>query len=148
MEVGGQEMGGQDLPYNKLSSDRRLVDAIEGAVLALATRGEVEELLDSSQAPVGIAPALQGDVPVARAQAQVALVRAGAGAEGRQRHSFIVVFWVAGVMDSRAGGRLLGAAKPQAVASSKPCWQAAQARESPSAPTKYCSHWEKHFPCI
>lgn len=98
------EVGGQDLPYNELPSDRRLVDAIEGAVLALATRGEVEELLDGSQAPAGIAPALQGDVPVARAQAWVALVRAGAGAEGRQRHGFIVVCWVAGVMDSCAGG--------------------------------------------
>lgn len=99
-----QEVGGRDSTYNELSADRGLVDAIEGAVLALAARREVEQLLDSSQAPAGIAPALQGDVPVAEGQAWVTPVGAGAGAEGRQRDGFTVVFWVARVIDSHAGG--------------------------------------------
>lgn len=117
-----QEVGGRDLPYNEVPADWGLVDAVEGAVLALATRREVEQLLDGSQAPAGIAPALQGHVPVTEGQACVAPVGAGAGAEGRQRDGFIVVFWVARVIDSRAGGRLLGIAKSQAAASSKPSW--------------------------
>lgn len=92
------------MPYNELPADRGLVDAVKGAVLALAALREVEQLLDGSQAPTGIAPALQGHIPVDEGQAWVTLVGAGAGAEGRQRDGFTVVFWVARVSDLRAGG--------------------------------------------
>lgn len=131
------EVGGQDLPYNELPADGGLVDTIEGAVLALAARREVEQLLYGSQTPTGIAPALQGHVPVAMGQAWVALVRAGAGAEGRQRDGFIVVFWVARVINSRAGERLLGIAKSQAENSPpNPLGRHARRQDSPSAPPK------------
>lgn len=83
------------MPYKELPADGGLVDAIEGAVLALSTCREVEELLDGDQAPAGIAPALQGHVSVIERQAWVTLVGAGAGAEGRQRDGFLVVFGVA-----------------------------------------------------
>lgn len=91
-QLGG---GGRGLPYKELPADGGLVDAIEGAVLALSTCREVEELLDGDQTPAGIAPALQGHVSVIERQAWVTLVGAGAGAEGRQRDGFLVVFGVA-----------------------------------------------------
>lgn len=97
-------MGGQGLPYKELPADGGLVDAIEGAVLALATRGEVEELPDGNQAPTGIAPALQGHISVTGGQVWVTRIGAGAGVEGRQRDGFIVVFGVARMFDSCAGG--------------------------------------------
>lgn len=92
------------MPYNELAPERGLVDAVEGALLALATRREVEELPEGCQAAAGVAPALQGDDAVAQGQARVAVVGAGAGAEGRQRHGLVVALGVAGVVDSCAGG--------------------------------------------
>lgn len=100
--------GRTDFSYNEFPPERGLVDAVKGAVLALAARREVEELPEGCPAAAGITPALQGGGAVAQGQARVAAVRAGAGAEGGQPHGLLVALWVAGVTDSSAGGRLLG----------------------------------------
>lgn len=91
-----------DLPYNELAPQRGLVDAVKGAVLALATRREVEEFPESRQAGAGIATALQGDGAVPRGQ--VTAGGAGAGAEGGHRHGLRVALGVTGVLHSSAGG--------------------------------------------
>lgn len=140
------EVGGWDLPYNELPADQGLVDAVEGAVLSLAARREVEQLLDGSQAAAGIAPALQGHVPVTKGQACVAPVRAGAGVEGRQRDRFIVVFWVARVIDSRAGGRLLGTVKSQLQPPPDPLGGRA-GRQDPPQSHRHISHLPSTFSC-
>lgn len=78
-------------------------------------------------------------------QAWVALVCAGAGAEGRQRDGFIVVFWVARVINSRAGERLLGIAKSQAAnPPPNPLGRHARRQDLPSAPPQ--SHACRHLP--